>query len=726
MSNIMRAINNILSKLRQTPIEERKQVSHYIPQSTAGTEIYSGYYSEEYLRGIQGKEWAFIVDKMRRSNDVIALLLRLIKSPIKNATWSIDYKTENEEQQRMKELIEFSLFENINFKQFINEVTTNYEFGFSLFENIYTPIINHAQLGDALVLKKLSWINPKTIETWNLSNDGTLLSVEQQADGDLHNHKYIYGDYLSVFSFNKEGSNYEGISILRPLYGNYLRADHLLKVASIGHERSSLGVPIGTTAPGANDEAQEILSEILSGYTSNQNSNIVVPEGTTIESFKLDFDAQGIQNAIDKEYNRMVRSILAQFMELGSNGSGGSFALGSTQMSFFLSSLQSDAEMICYEINQKIIKPLIDFNFGKQEKYPKLKASNITDKIGTEFVDSLTKLTQAGYLAPSQDMQEFIRKKMNLPEAEIEDQENQIEKDNNSQGKSIEQEDINKTLSLSLELAEKKNNASKAIKDQGEILKEFMIEALTARRDKLLNNTRKILDNNKTKSRRKEVISQPIPDVKKYKNDITEMLLKISADATNQVKKELNLDSSLKLSKEEDLKDITSTTKNRLQSEVDLIVNSQDADLSKNLFFSFNNDLDNTDSTDSLIKKMKESSDKYINGPSILAGASNFASNAINNARNDVYHDKNVTNLIESFTIFNPDPKAPICQQLSGRTITIEEYNTGNLPPYHHNCNTIVIANLKTEKNNPPISPLGLAFTGTEKEVERIIKSNTL
>lgn len=718
---------SIFDLLKRTPKKDESDHKNFTASSTHGTEIFSGDFFEEYLTEILGNEWAKIADRMRRSSDQIGMLLTLVKNPIIGATWDIDFKTETDEEKEIKEFIEFNLFELINFNQFIEEVLTFIEFGHSVFEVVYRPQIRHLRFPNTITLKKFSFIDPKTIEDWNVRRDGDLESLRQCADGDLAVDVTIEANKLMTFAINKEGANFEGRSLLRPILGNWKRKQEFLKLKAMGHERSTMGTPIGVLPQGADkDEKRKILQKILAAFISHQRSTVVVPHGTEIKNFELSFSAAELETAIKSERQGMSQSFLAGFMDLGQSSSTGSFALSNNLMNIFFGSIQLYANKISYELN-KIIKTLVKVNFGEQLIYPKMKASNITDKIGKDFVEQIAMLTDKGYLAPNPTTKEFIRKKLDLPESDLEEE---IIIDPLDPATPPEPTPPRPATQLttndkSITFATKNKNAAvKLIEEDKKDLKELMQTELTARRDKLLDSSKKVMNSNQRGIRNK-VLDQRLPDIKKYKDLVFNFLVETSIKSTNQAKREVGFN-QIEFADKEDLAKLTSKTKERLNAEVTLIIATQEADLLKNLYFPFNNNFDNTDSTDKVLEDMKISSGRYITGQAISTGAANFVSNAVNNSRNDIYQTPEVFEEIESFTIVNPSPVAAICVELAGRTITPDQYKNGILPAYHHNCNTIVVANKKGAKGNPNINPLGLSFTGTPAEVEKIIKSQTL
>ena len=307
-------MKNLLRKLDRRK-DTQGDSSNYLPSSTSGTEIFSGDFFEEYLTEILGNEWAKTADRMRRSSDQINMLLTLTKSPIISAAWTLDGEEQDPEQRKIKEFLEFNLFEKIDFKQFLEEALTFFEFGHSVFEVVYTPLINDLNYPYTICLKKLSYINPKTIEDWHVNRDGSLRAIRQCADGDLAVDVEIEGDKLLVFTINKEGANYEGRSLLRPILGNWKRKQEFLKLLAIGIERTSMGTPIAKLKDNS-PKANSAMRAILKKFTSHQSSSVILNENDSVENFKISFNAKDVQEAIQKERIGMSQSFLAGFILL--------------------------------------------------------------------------------------------------------------------------------------------------------------------------------------------------------------------------------------------------------------------------------------------------------------------------------------------------------------------------------------------------------------------------
>lgn len=411
---------------RKTEVLRLDDEKHYLKTGSTGTQIFSGYFDEEYLAKLKGYTGSELYDEMRRSDAQIRMLLSVVKNPIMSADWSIDAVDDSDEEVFVKEFLEHVLFNDIGapdrsklktWSDFLEEALTCLDFGYSLFEVVHKVVVEHPRFGSYIGLRDLAWRSPKTIEEWNLNRDGSINNVRQVVNGDLEVDVNIDGQHLMPITINKEGDNYEGVSLLRYIYGNWLRKNLYRKLQGIGVEKSALGTPIGKIPTGRDNsnEADE-FERVLENYTSHESGYIMLSEGWEIDELKPSFDSEKVQKVIEGENIEMTKSFLANFMELGLSGSG-SFALGSDLSDIFLSGIEIYSNKICQAINQKVIPVIIDAKFGKRDIYPKLKATGINDKAGKEFAEVLKVLNEAGFVNSTDTrLKAFAHKKFGLPE----------------------------------------------------------------------------------------------------------------------------------------------------------------------------------------------------------------------------------------------------------------------------------------------------------------------
>jgi len=404
---------------------EQKNINKIIIQESergsSGTEIFSGYYDEEYLETLKGTDRADCFDKMRRSDAQVKMLLMSVKNPIRTASREIHPASDDTEHQKHAELCKQVLFKDIKFNKFLNEALTMIDFGHAVFEkvhkaNIDKPIIDddgNLVLSSYIGLRKLGWRSPKTIETWNFNSDREFMGITQQADGDLNIYVDIPKEHLITMAIDQEGDDLEGISMLRPCFGNYFRKNNYLKLNAINIEKS---MPLPTAEVPAGQENSDqfsLLKDALEKFTTHQKNYLIYPAGWNVQlSNGTNYSPDGIENSIEAEDKRMAKAFLANFLELGMSG-GGAYALSNDLSDFFLSGIVFIANIIKEELDE-LVRDLVIINFGEQERYPEFKFSGISDKAGEEFAKILDLLVRNKIIIPDDALEDHVRSRIKI------------------------------------------------------------------------------------------------------------------------------------------------------------------------------------------------------------------------------------------------------------------------------------------------------------------------
>ena len=709
-------------------LSEDQRSIKILPRGTSGTDISGNRFYEEYLDKLLSDQGPDIWDEMRRSDDQVIMLLRVVKNPIMSANWFISPADESEEAKKIADFISHVLFNDMGteenpktFQKFKRESLTAVEFGYSLFEITNKIVLNDEVFGSYVGIKGLDWRSPRTIEEWHVLRSGVLDQVRQIDNSQNGGDFFLPGKFLLHIAPEMEGDNYEGISMLRPVYGNWLRKDVLRKLQMIGIERGATGVPIGEIPRGQeNGTAQTAMEDSLSRFVSHESQYMTVPEGFKVDSLKIEHDAEKVQKAIEAENTGMAVSFLAGFMQLGMSGGGGAFALGSDLSDIFLSGISVYAESVKTPINKKLIPGLVKINFGKQRKYPELLIEGINDKAGKEFAEILKSLKDGDLIQISDRLKEVVHKRYKLPDFDPDLKPPTVPKENailpTGDGK-IQLSEIEYNL------AEK--SVSKNIEIVGKEMTKGMQGSMSIRAKKLVDQMMDIWRNAPKSKRMEQVNRLKVPGKNDYKKIVSEALATIYVESTSGVKKELSSD-GLKLAEptESEIRDLPAESKAAGTSQADLVVESQDADLRKALFFSFTSNADKLPTEAQMNANLIKVTDRYLTGRSFRTSGPNAVANAVNLARNAIFQKKETLEGIESFIFMNPSPEALICVELTGRVFTREEYIISDkLPPLHHYCNSWIKAQVQGRSGNKSLSPAGLTIQGTDNQIETIEKS---
>lgn len=723
---------------------------------SSGTEIYGGYLSEEYLSELTGRTWADTVDKMRRSDGNVIMTLRALKLPLKSSNWYLNTKEKSEEAELQKKLLEKAIFEDTgrSFTKLLGEILTMLDFGYSLFEITFKPKLNDPELGHYNTLKSIAYRSQRTIERWNIDKGGNVISVTQLANGDTGKNVDMDARFLIHFSPDQEGDNFEGISVLRGMYGSWLRKNHFLKLLAAGIEKYAIPIPTLEVPPGKeNSEEYKSAIRALKAYTSNQSNYITFPQGWKIDIKTTTFESEKVRSTIDFENKEMVNSILAAFLLLGQGSSSGNRALGDTLSDFFAQTLQYVADHIAEQFQEKIFKPLIKMNFGDRPCLVELRCDGLDEKADKAWAETIKTLTDAGVVTKDNRLEVFIREKFKLPEREEGVEPTQPDPQNVTLAEKKSSKSASKQREASKLIRESAGALSGLFKAYLSMMGTQFIEGMIAQKSKASTT-------NEIKAANKVDITVPSD----YREGVRALLSFASVDARGQVRqlfpksKKLSefrlaqtrdqkiIDRRQKLeSAAEDLisaidQYVNNPTSSDLKSamnkaraafeeqakaartliedgsipfaeaqknlaKTDLLLDSQVADLKKGLGLQFQTSLPSTDSDDTIRGDLQERLDQIVSGPIVNTGPDIIMAQTINDARLDEAREEGGDE-IESYTFIgvDDDRQTEICSELSGRTFAPNDPDLDRYtPPLHHNCRSYLAVNLKSFKGNPAI-----------------------
>jgi len=695
------------------------------PSGSSGTEIYAGYFDEEYLSKLQADRGIEVFDQMRRSDGQVKMLLSVVKNPIKSATWSVQAVDETEAEAEIAAFAEHVLRDMRRpFHEFVSEALTMIEFGFSLFEIVHKRVNSHKQFGDYLGIGNLAFRHQRTILEWHLNDDGSIRNVRQMAQGDLDRDVLLDGRFLLVFTNEKEGDNYEGISMLRPCYGAWFRKNIYRKIQAIGIERAAKGVAVGTVPAemiNRSDYAAQLNSfqTLLDQLASHAKNNIALGAGFDVKELKITHDAEKVQSVINSENVEMSKAFLANFMELGLEQNGGSYSLGSDLSDIFLSGIEFIASgLICEKLNREVIKPIVRAKYGEREKYPEMTVKGINDKAGKELAEIIASLIREGAIQVSPRLQKYVHEVYGLPTLDEDLAAAETERLLNppapppaqlpppaTDKKKLSEPHNCGTVHLS-ETQRKDFPVSAYIEDQADKLYKITRAGLEQRSQAMLDKMFAVMRAGKNATVvRKLVLGIGMPDAAEYRAQIEQWAAETATGTIEQTLKELGrARKDVKLA-EDDIGALPPSIRDRIVQSVLLATGYQDADIEKAVYFAFNENYLSPDDLETTVDVMKSARERYFERNALESGATTISSNVVNNTRSEVFESDNVYGDIESFVFENPAPETDVCKSLVGTVFSVQDYETSAyLPPVHFNCKSYLRAQTKGAKGNVSVN----------------------
>lgn len=384
---------------------------------------------EEYNRDLIGHYGLQVFDVMRKSDSTVHATLMVCKNPIIGATWDLEAASDDEADLEIAAFVKSELMERkIQFQEAVREALTCLDFGYYIAEKVFEPIDYNG--APRIGLAKLASRKQRSIMKFSI-HDGKdpgvtqVIAVAGRGVIEIPRNKLVY-----VIN-EREGENWTGISLLRFAYKPWKIKESLEIMHAIGLEQMARGIPVlrkgqnnMTTTEGELEKARTALRQLR----ANEEGYLELPDSIDVEM--LDLKAQGTKDVLPTiTYldRQITLSVLAQFLELGASGGGGSGsrAVSADHSALFTKSLEAVARTIQQAFQTDIVNQLVDLNYSDLKNgYPRLVYSNISDDNVTDTSNAVSALMQAGALHPDEDVENRLRGILNLPELKKDDYDN--------------------------------------------------------------------------------------------------------------------------------------------------------------------------------------------------------------------------------------------------------------------------------------------------------------
>lgn len=360
-----------------------------------GTQISAGVISgEEYNGKLTGESAVRVYDEMIRSDATVSAALDVVKLPILSADFNVDPASDDQADVEVAEFVETCLFHLIDWDQTLDEILTFLDYGFDVHEAVYEPREIDGKLRIALV--KLGYRKQTSIQKWETS------------DGQPGVTQLIAGSELSIpeakivrFTRRQRGDNYAGISILRPAYKHWYIKDKLYKLDAVGQERHAIGVLDITHPKGADPKDIAKMRKAARALRANGQSFIDHPEDWVVAF--LDMKAGTLKSSepsINHHDRQIMKSVLAQFLEIGAAGSSGTRSTSEDHSRLFEKSVRNVAEMIVRVLQNTVVRNMVDLNFTDRD-YPTLRIGSTSDEDISLISEAVGKFVTAGVIHPT-------------------------------------------------------------------------------------------------------------------------------------------------------------------------------------------------------------------------------------------------------------------------------------------------------------------------------------
>lgn len=244
--------------------------------------------------------------------------------------------------------------------------------GFSVFEKVW-QITPEGQF----TYRKFAPRDARTCR-FLLDGHGGLLGVRQRTHWQG---KYldveIPASKLLVYTCQHEENPWYGESMLLPAFYDYDTKTKLKYIANLAHQFHAVPGRVGSYPPGElNAKEKSGFRDALARF--GFNTAMTKPSNYTVEEFGGQGSMPDFKAMLDYYDTQMAKSVLVQFMQLGTGSSTGSWSLSSDQSDLFTMALQAVADEMAEIFGLYAVPQLVDFNFGSNA-YPDLTLGPLAD-----------------------------------------------------------------------------------------------------------------------------------------------------------------------------------------------------------------------------------------------------------------------------------------------------------------------------------------------------------
>lgn len=370
------------------------------------------------------------------TNPYVTAGLDFVMAPIADAR--IDIEPPNPEagvpeavSAAQVEFLKWALIQRFNVSQLVECASRGFLLsGFSLFEPVCEQA-KHPSLpgGSGFTIRAIPERLPNSLHSaaWIEDDEGRLTGIRQQGP------KGGTGEFVTptipaeralLFSWKRKGGNWAGESQLRSAW--YIAAKvmpMLLKLTGVTLQREGAGVPVAVAldpnAPLSADQRAE-LSEVFAGLSFHEAGGVVMPAGWDI---KWVFSPGANKGHVVKAWNDLGLVVLqqlgAQQMMLGT-GETGSRSVGQVHdarsMSFVRQVLRFCERVLNGdngEAHTGLVKRLIDWNWGPQAAYPRIKLTPQRPELQPDILATAAKTAkEAGLLTVTTADENSMRERL--------------------------------------------------------------------------------------------------------------------------------------------------------------------------------------------------------------------------------------------------------------------------------------------------------------------------
>lgn len=420
----------------------RVTFSPYEEVGRTGLRQVSGFLQEEFVEDLRGQKGARIYREMVDNNSDLGAFMQLVKRLLQQVSWRFEPVSTKPDHVKQAEWFDGCLEDmEHSWPETISEIVTMLQYGYAPMEVTLKTRrgwsrdpTKRSAFDDGLIgWRKMSLRAQDSIFQWIYDDDNRELVSVIQLPPPIYSRVEIPYDKLLNFRMDVERDNPEGRSMLRSAYQDYYMIKRLTAIAAIGAERNLTGIPVmyipaeymRSDASLADKAVYTRARAIVENIRVDEQMGIVLPQQYDQETkqplFKLELlsiqgrgQASDINDLIKRHQTNMLRSVLADWMMLGT-GDTGSWALSSDRTDQFGVVLGGIMDVICGVMNRQAVPALARLNGWDLNELPEFQHGDVESPDLEKLGNFIQKVMQAGALTADNELEDYLRESAHLP-----------------------------------------------------------------------------------------------------------------------------------------------------------------------------------------------------------------------------------------------------------------------------------------------------------------------
>ena len=415
----------------------------------AGVKLTSGFVHDEFLPQLIGERGQRTYREMRDNDSVIGAMMFALEMLIRAVPWK--FESVNPDSPDSEENVEFvqGVFDDMEhtMSDFLADVATMFTFGWQWTEMVLKirrgPEEREPQFRSKFTdgrygFRKLANRAQETLWQWDQDEQGELFGMRQQppVSGTI---RYIPRSKSMLFRPHQHKGSPEGRSILRNAYVSYYYLKRLQRIEATGHERNLNGLPVAkvpSNVINGNDASQgkamQDYERLVRDIKFDEQGGVIIPSDPYVDETgrptnipKVDLmllsasgntQSNGMNETILRYQRDIARTILADFIMMGSDNRASFGALASNKTSIFSNAVDGYAQVIASVVNREAIPYLWRMNGMNMDSLVEAVPGKI-NPVDIEMLGNYIRdISGAGaQLFPDDDLENFLREIASLP-----------------------------------------------------------------------------------------------------------------------------------------------------------------------------------------------------------------------------------------------------------------------------------------------------------------------